>query len=210
MSTYGDYPGANKYIRLVNCFQQVTHDAAGWTTGYCLQLMIIGTLSFVNFVLLLYLLVIDIQNRKLRTLTEGADTNYLSKPKSWILILGVSMNFIQFLRYFINPQVFGNFVFNGLLYLCEALKYVIFMLIFYYFLKKAASLFPKETVSKWTRIIKIMTGVSAVIYTGFAIESIIVFARRKTHPPEKAYCKNPQFIMGGLLQLIQTSCFIIL
>lgn len=191
--SYGNYPDANKYIRLVNCFQQVTHNEAGWTTGYCLQLMIIGTLSFVNFVLLLYLLVIDIQNRKLRTLTEGADNNYLSKPKSWILILGVSMNLIQFLRYFINPPVFGNFVFNGLLYLCEALKYVIFMLIFYYFLKKAASLFPKETVSKWTRVIKIMTGVSAVIYTGFALESIIVYARRKNHPDPNAkyYCKNP-------------------
>ncbi len=143
--------------------------------------MIIGTLSFVNFVLLLYLLIIDIQNRKLRTLTEGSNTNYLSKPKSWILILGVSMNLIQFLRYFINPPVFGNFVFNGLLYLCEALKYAIYMLIFYYFLKKAASLFPKETVSKWTRIIKIMTGVSAIIYSGFALESIIVFARRKNN-----------------------------
>jgi formate-dependent nitrite reductase membrane component NrfD len=55
------------------------------------------------------------------------------------------------------------------------------MLIFYYFLKKAASLFPKETVSKWTRVIKIMTGVSAIIYSGFALESIIVFARRKNN-----------------------------
>ena len=151
--------------------------------------MIIGTLSFVNFVLLLYLLVIDVQNRKLRTLTEGANTNYLSKPKSWILILGVSMNFIQFLRYFINPPVFGNFVFNGLLYICEALKYGIYMLIFYYFLKKAASLFPKETVSKWTRIIKIMTVVSSIIYTVFALESIIVYARPK-NPNAKEYCKN--------------------
>ncbi len=58
--SYGNYPDANKYIRLVNCFQQVTHNEAGWTTGYCLQLMIIGTLSFINFVLLLYLLVVDV------------------------------------------------------------------------------------------------------------------------------------------------------
>jgi len=94
MTSYCNYDGANKYIRLVNCFQQVTHNACGWNTGYCLQLMIIGTLCFVNFSLLSYLLIYDIKNRKLKNLTEGGDANYLSKPKSWILILGVAMNLI--------------------------------------------------------------------------------------------------------------------
>jgi hypothetical protein len=174
--------------------------------------MIIGTLSFANFALLLYLLIVDIQNRKLRALTEGSDNNYLGKPKSWILILGVAMNLIQFIRYFITPEALGNVVFNGSLYFCEALKYAIFMLIFYYFLKKAASLLPQETVKKWTRVIKVMTVVSAFLYTGFGIEIIIVNKRLKTNsdPNAKEFCKSPQFIIGGILQLMQTSCFIFL
>lgn len=124
----------------------MTHGEDGWSTGYCLQLMIIGTLCFVNFVLLTYLLVNDIKHRNLRTLTEGNDRHYLSKPKSWILVLGLTMNLIQFLRYFFNPELVGDFVFNGTLYLCEALKYIIYMLVFYYFLSKAATLLPKTTV----------------------------------------------------------------
>lgn len=84
------------------------------------------------------------------------------------------MNFIQFIRYSINPSTLGDFVFNGSLYFCEALKYAIFMVIFYYFLKKAASLLPKETVKKWTRVIKIMTIVSSIVYIAFGIEYTIV------------------------------------
>ena len=207
---YGNYPEANKYIRLVNCFQQVTHQEAGWNTGYCLQLMIIGTLCFVNFVVLLYLLVLDIQNRRLRSLTDGSNDHYLAKPKSWILILGVTMNLIQFVRYFIQPEVLGNFVFNGSLYLCEALKYAVFMLIFYYFLKKAASLLSKEVVLRWTRMIWIITGVSTAVYLVFGIEFSVVKINNNKSPnaDPKGFCKSPQFIIGGILQLIQTSCFI--
>jgi len=49
-----------------------------------------------------------------------------------------------------------------------------------------------------------MTLASAIIYTGFAIESLIVYSRTKNGkiPNPKAYCKNPQFIMGGVLQLV--------
>jgi len=116
----------------------------------------------------------DVKNRKIKTLAEGADANYFKKPKSWILILGVAMNFIQFLRYFVTPSSLGNFVFNGSLYFCEAIKYAIFMVIFYYFLRKAASLMPKETVRRWERIIKVLTISATFVFLTFGIEYLIV------------------------------------
>lgn len=66
-NSYGDC-GGSKVFRVLNCFQQIAAGACGWTTGYCIQLMIILTLSLLNFSLLLYLLINDVKNRKLKTL----------------------------------------------------------------------------------------------------------------------------------------------
>ena len=66
--SYGNYEGANKVIRVVNCFQQVTHNEPGWDTGYCMQVMLICVLCFVNFALLTFILIVDIRNKNLRSI----------------------------------------------------------------------------------------------------------------------------------------------
>jgi len=66
------------------------------------------------------------------------------------------------------------------------------MVIFYYFLKKAASLLPKSTVRQWTKVIKIMTLASAAIYFAFGIEYSIVNVKRNKNPDPnaKGFCKS--------------------
>jgi len=48
------------------------------------------------------------------------------------------------------------------------------MVIFYYFLRKAASLMPKETVRRWERIIKVLTISATFVFLTFGIEYLIV------------------------------------
>ena len=76
-------------LRVQNCFQMVNlyHGFCGWNDLYCVQVLIIGTMCFINAVLLVYLLFIDLRNKVTFT-----------KIKTWILISGLVMNLIQFTR----------------------------------------------------------------------------------------------------------------
>jgi hypothetical protein len=105
------------------------------------------------------------------------------------------------------PELLG-IAYNGTLYLCEALKYIIFLCIFYYFLKQATTLLTPEWVRRWLRIIFILTALSGCMYVALGIYFVVTTLDGRGK--EKEFCHNPQFIVGGILQLIQTSCFIVL
>jgi len=104
------------------------------------------------------------------------------------------------------PALLG-IAYNGSLYFCEALKYVIFVCIFYYFLKQATTLLTPELVRRWFRIISILTAFSFIVYLAFGVEYIFSGLKGSY---EGGFCHNPQFIVGSIFQLIQTSCFIVL
>jgi len=61
MSYYGNWPGANKVFRWVNCFQQVAHDEDGWDAAYCSEVLIVSVAAATNCGLLSFLLHLDIQ-----------------------------------------------------------------------------------------------------------------------------------------------------
>lgn len=115
-SEYCNFQGASKVFRMVNCFQQVTHGECGWSTGYCIEVFLIGTLALVNACLLSYLLYHNIRKAKQNAeLTWHQE--YLCKAKPWILIMGILYCSIQFIRNFLQPNLLG-IMFNGTLYLC--------------------------------------------------------------------------------------------
>ena len=147
MEFYENWAGANKVFRWANCFQQVAHNEPGWDAAYCTEVLIIGFLSLVNALLLSYLLYIDINKQKSKAEVTW-HKEFFKRSKSWILILGILMNTLQFIRNFLQPNLLG-FMFNGTLYICEGLKFCIFMFVFYYFLKQSASLLTGDTVKSW-------------------------------------------------------------
>ncbi len=78
-------------IRVINCFVCVRENVTGWNGCYCTEVLLMCTLSLINAILLSYLLCIDIKTQ--RSIAETTwKKEYLKKPKSWILILGVLLN----------------------------------------------------------------------------------------------------------------------
>lgn len=83
------------------------------------------------------------------------------------------MNTLQFVRNFLEPNLLGV-MFNGTLYICESLKYCIFMFVFNYFIKQSASLMTGDTIKKWTKFIRILTISSLVVYSMFGLQYLII------------------------------------
>jgi hypothetical protein len=61
-------------------------------------------------------------------------------------------------------------VFIGSLYLCEGLKYLIFMFLFSYFIKQSVSLLTENVLQKWTILIRYMLIASSILYVCYGIE----------------------------------------
>ena len=60
-SYYGNWPGANKTWRFVNCFQQTAHDEEHWNNVYCTSILIYLVWATVNLIILSFLLYIWIR-----------------------------------------------------------------------------------------------------------------------------------------------------
>ena len=130
---------------------------------YCTEVLLISLLSFINLTLIVFLLVNDIL-AQIRNDTLAWYKNWLKRSKTWILLLSLLMYLLQFLRNFLQPDLLGLF-FNGSLYLCEGLKFLIFVLVFHYFVKQSAALLEQKFAANWTKAIKIMLITTGVIYT---------------------------------------------
>ena len=115
------------------------------------------------------------------------------------------MNALQSLRNLFEPSFISYVAFNASLYICESLKYGIFMFIFHFFLKQAASLLSKETIQHWIKYLKYTNVLSIVIYCAFGIQYTVVLIQRQS---SKSFCKTFEFIVGGLLQMVLTTMFI--
>lgn len=83
------------------------------------------------------------------------------------------------------------------------------MFIFHFFLKQAASLLSRENIQLWLKYLKYMTIVSIVIYSLFGIQYTVVALIPK-YGQDESFCKRFEFIVGGLLQIVLTTMFIIL
>lgn len=69
-----------------------------------------------------------------------------------------------------QPELLTNYVFIGSLYLCEGLKYLIFMFLFSYFIKQSVSLLTENVLQKWTILIRYMLIASSILYVCYGIE----------------------------------------
>lgn len=61
-------------------------------------------------------------------------------------------------------------MFIGSLYLCEGLKYLIFMFLFSYFIKQSVSLLTESVLQKWTILIRYMLIASSLLYLCYGIQ----------------------------------------
>ena len=91
MGYYGDWPQANQIFRSVNCFEQVAHNEKNWDLVYCADIVILLTLSLVNFCLLDYLLYIQFKK-------FGCTCKAFTKISTSIIFLGILLNLIIFIR----------------------------------------------------------------------------------------------------------------
>lgn len=58
------------------------------------------------------------------------------------------MDLVQFVRNFLEPSLLGK-MFNGTLYLFNFFTSVMYVLIFWYYIKQSASLMSTETIRNW-------------------------------------------------------------
>ena len=126
-----------KFIRLCSCFYKAEHcqletDYSDYTYIYCIGNTSIFICSSVFLPIFIYIIVIDKkQYVKKKELVGGG--NFYKRPKSWIFILCIFWNSIMWLRYFVSPDELGSLVYNNLLTLSEAGKFVILLTTFYFF-----------------------------------------------------------------------------
>lgn len=86
------------------------------------------------------------------------------------------MNLLQFTRHFLVPKVLG-IMYNGTLYICEGLKWAIFMLTFSFFIKVTASLLDASVTKKWTSYIKVLTMMTSLAYVVYGIQYFVITER---------------------------------
>lgn len=100
------------------------------------------------------------------------------------------MNLLQFFRNFVQAWLYGS------LYVCEGLKFCVFILVFWFYIKQSASLLTGGTIQKWSTGIKIMTLASLGCYTVYGVQYLVLFIVK---PNGEGFCHSFQFIGGGLL-----------
>ena len=159
---------------------------------YCTQLVLTGVLALANLGLISFLLLTDY--RAYRT-QSASSRDYLLKSKTWILALGWFMYLLQFLREFFQPQGSGYFS-NGSLWVCEGLKYLIYMFVFYYFIKQSTLLLNSSQVHKWRTLIKYITICSGVAYVCYGVYFLVNLITKQS---TKEFCHTLNFILGGTL-----------
>jgi hypothetical protein len=156
-------------FRVAQCFQYSNYYKGDcqYSAYYCTNVLIFSVLFLINVVLFSYLLYCDIKMIKLQQTVQWA-REYFVKIKSWIIILGGLLNLIMFVRYLLVPTLLGV-MFNGTLYICEGLKWMIYMLTFSFYIKQSASLLDRYEVQKWQRVIMGITFISLVAYSAYGI-----------------------------------------
>ena len=154
-------------FRWANCFQQVTHNEEGWDAMYCTEVTTISFLSLVNAGLFGFLLVVDVNQQRQKD--DKWLLNYLGRSKSWILVIGVVMDLVQFVRNFLQPEFLSFPVFNGTLYLFNFCTWVMYVLVFWYYTKQSVSLLGSETIRKWQVTIMLITIAACVLYVAYGV-----------------------------------------
>ena len=204
-TNYCVWPNANPVFRQIQCFQNSHHGCPDWSWSYCTEVMIVMALSFVNLVLLTYLLYIDV---RLTRAKQGNDwhKSYLCRTKTQILLLCIVVCLLQWVRNFFQPTLVSNFVYNGSLTLCQGLKYGIYMCTFWFFIKQSSSLIMAQTIKHFVRFLKYLTYGSLLAYSIYVVQWIVVKAAH--HTTEEKFCHNFEFIFGETIQMILTSVFL--
>lgn len=80
--------------------------------------------------------------------------------------------------------------------MCEGLKYLIYMFVFYYFIKQSTLLLNSGQVHRWRTLIKYITICSSVAYVCYGIYILVDLFTKQT---EKYFCHTLNFILGGTL-----------
>lgn len=176
-------------LRWVNCFQNVKH-CPGWSSGYCTEVMIVSVLSLLNVVLFSYLLFIDIKS--VRLLDSRWYKKFFCRMKIQIFIVCLVLASIQFARNFFNPLMFTETVYYGSLNFCQLLKFVIYLLSFWFFIKRSASLVSKQIIKNFTRFLTYLIVAAVAANTVFYIEYKVMSSKKDSYK----YCHNPQFLVA--------------
>ena len=157
---------------------------------YCVQ-------SFVNMILLIILLRLHKRNAK-----EEWKVLF-KKPKTWIFVLALALNFIFFLRYMLNfPKKVDLFF----LFVEQAVRFAIFVLVFIYFIKSSTSLIGRGKELDWRKRFDLFTEVTGGIWIFFALASAYFII--SAGPDSKYPCKNYLFIATEMMLMVLCIGFI--
>lgn len=93
----------------------------------------------------------------------------------------------MWLRWSLNPDVWGAETYNMTLTIAEGFKFSILLTTIYYFNKQTANLFEEKTTAAWKKFLIIMSATAFTIYLG----QMIVFGITSKHKNESAaFCKE--------------------
>lgn len=98
-------------------------------------------------------------------------------------------------------------MFTGTLYLFNFSTCIMYILIFWYYIKQSASLMSGDTIRKWQMTIKIITTLASVFYLIYGIQYLIV-TLQPSSASNKGFCHSFEFIFGSIVQLTLTTMFV--
>jgi hypothetical protein len=191
---FGYLPTENKYFRIVACYQEYEHHCQNWDPVYCTSLLMYCTLAVINICLISY--VLHFYRKSL--LGESV----FSKLKSWILIMCIVLYIIEFIRNFWSFNNGWKYSL-ALLYVEQISRLLVYVLICHYFLKAAANLVGKQTITTWRRrlnnFLYAVLAFLALLLIWYILNTFNVINKNKE---QRKPCKTFEFMIQESLLLI--------
>ena len=86
--------------------------------------------------------------------------SFFAKPKAWILMLGIAIYTLEFIRNFFALPTFYSL---GSLYAIMMIQFVVYLLVVMFFVKAASKLVGKERAKQWDRNFRYFEIASGVV-----------------------------------------------
>jgi len=189
---YPEWPDANKWFNIANCFQNVIHDSSHrWTYSYCVTIAIEWFNYLVLTALLSFLLVLHCVIYK--RVNRGCSCRVFKRHRVQILSLSVLMTSILFIKL----TLLFNLYSLVLLLVSQFLRFLIWSLTLRNFIRSGMDLMSKPKSKKiMLRILNWSTVSGALFFVGYSISLI---CQQKINDVDVLSCKSPEFVIQSSL-----------